>query len=214
MNKLDEKLSVVLDEYAGDQKSQSVLNEVIGDVNLQYKMRRYQMIGDILRHELPDSLNLDLRHQIMSKIGEIKVAPDFSSNTVKSTEQKAGLWHWANLKPLAGFAVAATVAVVSVALWQTISVTSEANQTDGQVASIDQLKVDKLAASQAPGINAVPVSSNLAFSLDQGTRWSAVKDSPALQQKLNAYLVNHTEYSIPMQGLIPQARVAGYDAQP
>jgi hypothetical protein len=34
-----------------------------------------------------------------------------------------------------------------------------------------------------------------------------------LQQKLNAYLVNHTEYSNSMQGLIPQARVAGFDAQ-
>ena len=46
-----------------------------------------------------------------------------------------------------------------------------------------------------------------------GMRWKVDNDAPALQQKLNAYLVNHTEYSSSMQGLIPQARVAGFDAQ-
>ena len=147
MNELDEKLSVVLDEYADDQKSQSVLNEVIDDVNLQYQMRRYQMIGDILRHELPDHLNLDLNHQIMSKIEEIEVTPDSSSNTVKATEQKAAFWHWASLKPFAGFAVAATVAVVSVTLWQTTSVTSQVDQADGQVVSIEQQKNRKTGQS-------------------------------------------------------------------
>ena len=44
-------------------------------------------------------------------------------------------------------------------------------------------------------------------------RWRLESESPMLQQKLNAYLVNHTEYSSSMQGLIPQARVAGFDAQ-
>lgn len=213
MNESDEKLSLVLDEYTDDQKSQSVLNEVISDVNLQYQMRRYQMIGDVLRHELPDYLNLDLSHQIMSKIEEIEVTPDSSSSAVKSTEKKAAFWHWAALKPLAGFALAATVAVVSITLWQTISVNPQADQADGQVVSIEQQKIEKL-ASQPLRINVVPVSSDMALSMDEGTRWNVSKDSPALQQKLNAYLVNHTEYSVPMQGLIPQARVAGYDAQP
>jgi hypothetical protein len=46
-----------------------------------------------------------------------------------------------------------------------------------------------------------------------GTRWKVDREMPALQQKLNAYLVNHTEYSNSVQGLIPQARVAGFDSQ-
>jgi len=46
-----------------------------------------------------------------------------------------------------------------------------------------------------------------------GTRWKLEQESPVLQRKLNAYLVNHTEYSSSMQGLIPQARVAGFDAE-
>ena len=212
MNEIDEKLSVVLDEYSDDQQGHSVLNEVIGDVNLQYQMRRYQMIGDILRHELPDHLNLDLSHQIMSRIKESEVAPEFSPNTLDGTGQESSFWHWANLKPLAGFAVAATVAVVSVTLWQTVTINPQGDQTDEQLVSIEQKKIEKL-ASQPLQVNALPVSSNSEFIMDEGTRWSVINDSPALQQKLNTYLVNHTEHSIPMQGLIPQARVAGYDAQ-
>jgi hypothetical protein len=44
-------------------------------------------------------------------------------------------------------------------------------------------------------------------------RWKVIEGAPALQQKLNAYLVNHTEYSNSMQGLIPQVRVVGFDFQ-
>jgi hypothetical protein len=44
-------------------------------------------------------------------------------------------------------------------------------------------------------------------------RWKLERETPGLQQKLNAYLVNHTEYSNSMQGLIPQARVAGFDSE-
>jgi len=57
--------------------------------------------------------------------------------------------------------------------------------------------------------SAVPVSSRV----QSGTRWKLEQESPVLQRKLNAYLVNHTEYSSSIQGLIPQARVAGFDAE-
>ncbi|MFT5398507.1 MAG: hypothetical protein ACI8XW_001297, partial [Gammaproteobacteria bacterium] len=55
-----------------------------------------------------------------------------------------------------------------------------------------------------------PVSTGIGSS---GMRWKVEKSNPQIQQKLNAYLVNHTEYSNSMQGLIPQARVAGFDNQ-
>jgi len=86
------------------------------------------------------------------------------------------------MKPLAGMAVAASVAVLAVTLWQ----------------------------FSYPGNNSGKTSEQL---VDSGLRWKINNNTPALQQKLNAYLVNHTEYSNSMQGLIPQARVAGFDAQ-
>jgi len=208
MSELDEKLSIVLDEYSDNEAAQSVLDEVIGDVNLQYQVHRYQMIGDVMRHELPAQINLDLSHQIMSQVRDIQIDGLSRSNSVEDISERESLWNWARLKPLAGFAVAATVAVVSITLWQSASIETQDQSVDNQVVSTEQKKINKLANLPVQG-NAFTVSSNLG----KGTRWVTSEDSPALQQKLNAYLVNHTEYSIPMQGLIPQARVAGFDSQ-
>ena len=69
-------------------------------------------------------------------------------------------------------------------------------------------EVDQLTGQQPEGV--VPVSTSLQ---PIGTRWKIDGDIPGLQEKLNTYLVNHTEYSNSVQGLIPQARVAGFDAQ-
>ena len=45
MTDLNEKLSLLLDDYTDDD-STATLDEVIGDVNLQYRARRYRMIGE------------------------------------------------------------------------------------------------------------------------------------------------------------------------
>lgn len=207
MSELDEKLSVILDQYSDDEHSDAVLNDLLGDVNLQYKLRRYQMIGDVMRHELPDQINLDLSHQIMSQVRQIE--PDQSpvaTDRAKTAGQGITL-SWAMLKPFTGIAVAASVAIVSISLWQTTSVNPQPGSDGNQLVSAEQQKIEKLASQPIQG-DAVTVSSSLG-----GTRWNVKQDTPALQQKLNAYLVNHTEYSVPMQGLIPQARVAGFDAE-
>jgi len=207
MSELDEKLSMILDEYSGDEESQAALDDVVGDVNLQYQMRRYQMIGDAMRHELPSQINIGLSHRIMAEVEQIRAN---EVSTRNSTEPKAtgSFWSWVSLKPLAGLAIAGSVAVVTVTIWQSLSTGILPEQGNNEVASIEQQKIEKLASQTVQG-NAVTVSSNS----DGGMRWKVNKDSPDLQQKLNAYLVNHTEYSTPMQGLIPQARVAGYDSQ-
>ena len=207
MSELDEKLSLILDEYSGDEESQAALNDVVGDVNLQYQMRRYQMIGDVMRHELPSQINLDLRQSIMDKVQQIKSSESPAKQVVES-EKKNSFWSWGGLKPLAGFAVAVSVAVITVTTWQSVSTNTLPEQGDSEVVSVEQQKIEKLARQPVQG-NAVTVSS----SANDGMRWNVHEDSPDLQQKLNAYLVNHTEYSTPMQGLIPQARVAGYDSQ-
>ena len=67
MTKLDKKLSYLLDNYPGE-NSDAVLDEVVADVNLQYTMRRYQMIGEVMRHELPANINTGFHGEVMAKI--------------------------------------------------------------------------------------------------------------------------------------------------
>ena len=207
MKNQDEKLSYLLDEFPGENAAAD-LDEVIGDVNLQYRMRRYQMIGEVMRHELPPAIDTGFHNSVMTRIkqeasAEQSAKPQVSANIPGSRS----ILSWISLKPLAGMAVAASVAIVTVTLWQPLE--SETGQLDGGLVSADQEKIQKLAGRQIQG-SAVPVSTNVQ---PLGMRWKVERESPGLQQKLNAYLVNHTEYSNSVQGLIPQARVAGFDSQ-
>ena len=205
MKELDEKLSLLLDDYT-DENIDAVLDEVTADVNLQYRMRRYQMIGEVMRHELPEAIDTDFHHEVMAKIkGQ---AQSSATTATESTTATASLPLTARtwFRPFAGVAVAASVALVTIALWQPLQ--QGMDPQDGGLASADQQKIQQL-GEQLQG-SAVQASSRVQT---DGMRWKLEEESPVLQQKLNAYLVNHTEYSNSMQGLIPQARVAGFDAQ-
>ncbi len=194
MTEQKDKVSFLLDEYSGDAHDKSALDEVEGDVNLQYKMRRYQMIGEVIRHEIPTHIHNDFSTNVKTQIAQIENVTELSgSKESKSNDpglnQRQSIWTWSLLKPFAGMAVAASVAVVSITLWQSSSEAIKPGNTDNQIVSFEQQN------------------------LGSGLRWKVNNNAPALQQKLNAYLVSHTEYSNSMQGLIPQARVVGFDSQ-
>jgi sigma-E factor negative regulatory protein RseA len=208
MKHQDENLSLLLDDDS-EADVNAVLDEVMADVNLQYRMRRYQIIGETLRNELPQAIDTDFHHGVMIRIREQSPnleAHDKHSDQGNDQGNVAPLLARAWFKPFAGLAVAASVAVVTVALWQPQQ--QHGALPNDSLVSADQQKIEQLAGQQVVG-SAVPVSSRV----QSGTRWKLEQESPVLQRKLNAYLVNHTEYSSSMQGLIPQARVAGFDAE-
>ena len=208
MTEQQDKLSFLLDEFSGDDQSKAVLDEVEGDVNLQYAMRRYQMIGQAMRHELPNQIDTEFSATVMEQINQIEKFTRDSENMDQAYAKSQSIWNWSIMRTFAGMAVAASVAVVSITLWQTSILTTKSDQTGEQVVSVEQQKIERL-ASRPIQTNPLPVST----AFDNGMRWKINNSAPALQQKLNAYLVNHTEYSNSMQGLIPQARVAGFDSQ-
>lgn len=194
-------LSCLLDDYSPSDTDRQVLGDVLGDVNQQYCLARYQMIGHVMRHELPDQVDTNFSCHVMASIREIERQSVVSCKAAKS------IWGWELLKPFAGMAVAASVAVVSITLWQSVSVTTDLGTTGDQLVSAEQQKIDDLTNQPIP--TAIPASSTL----DNGIHWKVISDTPALERKLNTYLINHIEYSKSMQGLIPQARVAGYGSQ-
>ena len=210
MSEQQDKLSSLMDEFSGDEQSKRMLDEVEGDVNLQYRLRRYQIIGQVMRHELPRQIDTDFSANVMAKIDATGSGPGKADTAGPEANTRRSIWTWPVMKPVAGLAIAFSVALVSVTLWQYVPHVprAETGQGSEQLVSTDQKKIELLARRQVQ-TSAVPVTS----SLNGGMRWKINNNAPALQQKLNAYLVNHTEYSNSIQGLIPQARVAGYDAQ-
>ena len=207
MTDLNEKLSLLLDDYADDNAA-ATLDEVIGDVNLQYRTRRYRMIGEAMRHELPPAIDTGFHSAVMARIDDQAEAQTHSprAQSPQQPAAKRSVLSWVT-RPLAGLAVATSVALVTVALWQPPE--PEPGQPGDSLVSADQRKIQQLVEPQIQSV-AVPVSTRVQT---LGMRWKVEHESPGMQQKLNAYLVNHTEHSNSMQGLIPQARVAGFDTQ-
>ena len=204
MTNLPQEISTLLDEYPDDVHGRSLLDEVIADVNLQRQLQRYQLIQQVMHHELPDQINTGFSREVMSRINQLESNGELDQGIAS----KLRIGSWAIWKPLAGLAVAASVAVVSVTLWQSLAIAPQSDAIPQQAVNLEQRKIEQLARQSIQG-GAVQASSKL----NHGTRWTVIGNSPALEQKLNAYLVNHTEYSGSRQSLIPQARVAGYSSQ-
>jgi negative regulator of sigma E activity len=205
-----EKLSYLLDDYSSSDADQVSLDDLLGDVNQQYCLTRYQMIGQVMRHELAEQIDTGFSQNVMASIREIEI----ETVAIVSQKKAKSIWRWEFLKPFAGMAVAASVAIVSITLWQSVSVTTDSSVPSESIASAEQKKIDLLV--NQPIRLAVPASttlSNVNSNSNNGMHWKVISDAPALERKLNAYLINHTEYSKSIQGLIPQARVAGYGSE-
>ena len=217
MNNEKQKLSNLLDEYSPEDADQQSLDDLLDDVNQQYCIKRYQMIGQVMRHELADQIDTEFSENVMRKIRVIKTDDKtMVSQQAVNKNSKKSIWHWGFLKPIAGMAVAASVAIVSITLWQPVSVTTGSSVSGESIVSAEQKKIDLLVKQPTQAV--VPASAMLGnastnSNSNSGMHWKVISDAPALERKLNAYLINHTEYSKSIQGFIPQARVAGYGSE-
>ena len=93
----------------------------------------------------------------------------------------------AYIKPVSGMAIAASIAVVAMLGVQALQ--REAVSTDTQVAAV---------ADDGGYVRRV------------GTYWNLRQ--PALESKLNSYLVDHAEHAPWRRGMLPYATLVGYDS--
>ena len=111
MKQQDDKLSVILD---GDRDEQvdAAIDEVVADVNLQYRMRRYQMIGEVMRNELPAAIDPGFHGDVMARIRAEADAATEPGRGPQADSAVVPLGARSCLRPFAGLAIAASVAVV------------------------------------------------------------------------------------------------------
>ena len=212
MNEHNEKISGLMDDYHRSDQDQAVLDGVLQDVNQLYTLRRYQMIGDVMRNEMPQRIQLDFAERVKAQIAQQPALNKTTVSAGKATNAEPS-WLWSMLfKPVAGLAVAASVAVVLVS---NVQLQNSSDADEGQLAAVSPsaARVEQLA--NLPVItNARRVVAGQVSDYQQpGMQWKIRRDEVAMQNKLNTYLINHNEYSNPMQGIIPQVRVVGFDAQ-
>ena len=211
MKEQHEELSALMDDYHPDEHNQSLVDDLLKDVNQRYTLRRYQLISDVMRNEIPAAIQFDFSERVMAQVEKENVPGRDPAVPVRKVEKQPSFLWSLIFKPVAGVAVAATVAFVAVSLLT--PKLSDQGASQELASSSSSLKVEKLVS--LPIItNAVRVSSSgSANAVPGGMNWKIKRNEPAVQKKLNSYLINHHENSNSMQGIIPQVRVVGFDVQ-
>lgn len=213
MNKDRETFSAFLDDELSASERNEQIHLLSEDVNLKYSMQRYQMIGQILRGEAGESADFHFHSKVMQQVN--KIQNESTAKPAAPAQDKTGFWE-AWFKPLSGLAIAASVAWVAIFSLQGVMQNDSGLQNAQSVADASQ---QKLVSEQVRELAQLPVTSHVqqvsssVGVLNQADRlqWRTHENQQGLQNKLNSYLLNHTEYSNSMQGIIPQARVAGFD---
>ena len=177
-----EDLSALIDGYLSQQAAYRLIDLSITDPTLRAAWTRYHLIGDALRYNLPKKTRLDLAKQVSSALE--------SEPILLVPRQRS----WRGAIPIAGLAIAASVAMVAV---------------------LGLYKADRGAIGPEPqqvaqqtiirATNTLPVST---------VRWDNQPSSPP--SRLNSYLLNHNQYNsglgLSMQGVSPYVRIVSYES--
>lgn len=177
-----EQLSALYDGELPTAEHALLMERLTRDLALRAHWSNYQLIGDGLRKSLPGHVDLGLAARVMHAIEPLP-APG-------RTAKGLGV-----LKPLAGLAVAASVAVIA-------------------VLAVQQLRTPVPAVAVLANASVAP--SPDVYVRVQGMRWDAQRGAvqpPQVGNRLNEYLVNHSEYAASggMPGMQPYVRIVGYD---
>lgn len=184
---IKEQLSALMDGELPEAERRLLLERLAREPDLRDHWTRYQLISSALHQGLPERIDLTLADRVQAAL-----ADDTAYHG--STNRFARL-----LKPVAGLAVAASVAVVAILAVQT---SQAPTSSPVQIAATPDVTGD-------PGVMPGPE----AYTRVAGTRWDAQQRQ--VRERLNEYLVNHSEYAASggMPGMQPYVRIVGYDQE-
>ena len=194
---IEERISAFSDDELGTFETRRLSRELLADEEKRARWVRYQLIGDALRDDLPETLNLDFSNKVMAEIAH---EPAFD----QSTARFSGRW----MKPAIGIAIAASVALVSIFTLR--SLTSPGMPTaeladSGEVPARESVAMTPAATDRVQVGVVQPVSARM-------DEISAGDIKPLgtelMDPHINSYMATHAEYAI-QPGLMPQVRVVG-----
>jgi sigma-E factor negative regulatory protein RseA len=186
----EQQLSALADGELSEFEVHRLLEGLRDDEVSRTTLARYRLMGDAMRQTDETPL---LSPAFTAGVAQ---AVDRLDSTVDDGRQ-TGLWSsWK--RPLAGLAVAASVAMVSIVLTRFLA-----------SSGVQQAPALQLAAQPA---EQMPISSTAAPSSAEGvTYWHTL--SPEMEKKLNRYLVDHAGVATGkgMDRMLPYASFVSYD---
>ncbi|MDO9371986.1 MAG: sigma-E factor negative regulatory protein [Gammaproteobacteria bacterium] len=175
-----EQISALMDGELYGPEAGHAIDELKRDDGLKTCWGRYHLISDVLRNHAPHHLRHGVAESVMCLMRNELPLRARGWRVIRSPHV---------LKPLAGFALAASVAVLAILSVPNTLFTPRS--TDSSL----------LAAASS---TTRPVAST-------STHWEQAQ--PAIESRLNHYLTSHNEYSTSagIQGVLPYARIVAYD---
>lgn len=189
-----EQISALMDGEL-EHGAPSVLNALEDNQEYRDVWHRYHLIGESLRGNLPEHIDLHLADRIRASIQNEPAILAPARNTTRNPF----------IKPAIGFAIAASVTVAVILGVKQAGV--------GPAATIAPAPV--VAASQTPpqqqNYQVVRVTGDPAIR-NPAQNYGATADA---RTRLNRYLVNHNEYrsSAGVQGMLPYVRIVAHEVE-
>ncbi len=188
MTEGNEHISALMD----DDYDQHSLNELLQNDDLKQTWTRYHLIGDCLREHLPDQIDTNLAQRVSAQLAD---EPTVLAPVAKQNH---------TLKPVMGFAIAASVALVAVL---------GIRQNTDSVSPVPAQAVVASTEIAQPEIT----PDTFTFNEPQVRPASIQSDTPAAMpsQRMSGYLVNHNQFrsSNSMHGGLPYVRIITIESQ-
>ncbi|MGK0269979.1 MAG: sigma-E factor negative regulatory protein RseA [Cocleimonas sp.] len=211
---INEHLSALLDDQAGDFEQRRVLDELKVDPSLSRKLSTYALIGETMRIGESDKPLISLGSSFLGSIHEkIELEDDFDEVFVKTGNESSQLSQskaenstvsW--FLPIGGFAVAASVGALAFMGLQNMGLLNNPNlQPDGIVNSSAPTAIVDVTPVTSTVDNTV-TSLNTSNSTNDGQYADADSQTRSL---LKRYVDSHMQYAT-SSAFVPSVRVIAY----
>lgn len=183
-DKTGEQVSALMDCECSVAEMELALRRLARDSDIKAQWQRYHLIGDALKNNLPEVIDVDFAERVRQAID---TSPLLQTSPASSPFLPA-TWY----KPVAGFAVAASVALMGV-----LTLGPVLSKQTGTLSSPTAL-VDATAQPE------VKIASSTASDRDISDR--------DMEARLANYVVNHNEYASmnSVRGVLPYVHMVSY----
>lgn len=219
-----EQLSALVDDELSAHEQNAALRHLSADDEQLKTWDHYNLIGDAIRGE-----HTRLKPMGISQAVHDQIALEPAILSPNALHKPMSTW----VKPAVGTAIAASVAVMAILVAPKLLNTNVSDQptlVEQKTISISPSTFQSTVVAARPlseGFGVATVSTERVHPISlaktaklspeqryaekRGTRWNRIK--PAVENRLNSFLVNHQEYApaSAMTGMLPYAAFVGYD---
>jgi len=206
-----ERLSALFDSEVSDFECRRLTSELLANTDRKVQWLRYQMIGDVIRGGPGSHVGTGFADRVMRSI-----EAEMPHSTQLETADKSRAW----IKPAAGFAMAASVAAISIFALQFM--TQSGTGPAVNVAGTDQITAPtdfKQVAAQKPAqvLAELPSATTADNSSVRQVNTTDIKqlgeiqNIPLTDPRMDSYLATHAEYAS-RPGMLSRVRIVGYSS--